>query len=311
MLSSASMQRSPLGRLGPEPGEPSPRSGRRRTTQIKGSRRQRRKASRRFNDRLPATVAGSSGPLPRGEGPHSQQGGSSMRLWRMLKRWRKAWAARGSSKARRRLTARPWLEPLEDRFCPAVSETWTAAVSNAWDVAGNWQLTGGGAGQVPGVNDTAVFDPAVANVGVNSPTDTPLIAQLIIKPNYNATISLKSLSIGNVATDTSTLQGSGGISLASNGSFIIDAGTFNWSSGSISSLFNQPPGGGATPPPFTVDSGVTVNITGSANFAGNFDLYNSGDIVVSTSNNITVGNGDLVVIYPGASIDVRSDVGFV
>jgi hypothetical protein len=50
-------------------------------------------------------------------------------MWwqRTLKKLRKAWASRGFPKARRRPTARPWLEPLEDRFCPD-SMTWHPTV---------------------------------------------------------------------------------------------------------------------------------------------------------------------------------------
>jgi hypothetical protein len=225
----------------------------------------------------------------------------------LLKKWRKARASRGSAKARRWPTARPWLEPLEDRNCPApLTLTWTAAVNNAWDNPGNWD-----GNAVPGVLDTAVFDPTVANVGVNSPTDTPNIAQLKINTGYNATISLKGLTIGGAGTDTSTVQG-GSISLAANGWMDLFDGTLNWSAGSISSLFAQP---GSTPPPFTVGDAthlVTVNMSVSANFAGPFDLYNSGKMTISTSsNNVTVGNGSLIVNYVGATIDVQSDVGFV
>src|SRR5438270_14048269 len=103
-------------------------------------------------------------------------------MWwqRTLKRLRKALASRGSPKARRRPTARPWLEPLEDRFCPAISATWNPTVGNAWDNPANWD-----GNVVPGAADEAIFDPA-HNTNVLSPTLGLTIAKLTIHDGYSA-----------------------------------------------------------------------------------------------------------------------------
>jgi hypothetical protein len=179
-------------------------------------------------------------------------------------------------------------------------------------VAANW--TGGA---VPGAADEAVFNPAISNTNViNSDTVAATVGKLTIKPGYTGTINLQSLTVGQ-AGGTSTIEG-GTISVSGDGTVGLvefTAGTLNWSAGTISSKF-MPPGAGAfDPPDFRVDSGVTCTLTDSANFAGPFDLYVNkdnqgfGTMVISTSHDINVGNGS--VIINSGIIEVQSDVGFV
>jgi len=178
----------------------------------------------------------------------------------------------------------------------------------AWNVAANWD------NGVPGPADAAIFDPAKSNKNViRSDTIAATVAKLTINLNYTGTIRLKSLTVGHdLGRCTSTLQ-NGIISVADIGFVKIHSGTFNWSAGTIESRFRPapPPGPGkpSHPPTFFVDPGATANLTGSANFAGNFDLLNEGTMIVSTSNNITVGNGSTVT--NSGTLDVQSDIGFV
>src|SRR6266542_6576775 len=258
----------------------------------------RLRASRESNASLPARVAGRDVPPPRGRGPHSQEGGSSMFWSRMFKRWRKAWTARRSPKACRRPPARPWLEPLEDRFCPD-STTWKAMAAGAWDNRDNW--TDG----VPDATKDAIFN-ATANTNVNSET-VDAVAKTISIDGYTANIKLQSLTLGSAtASGTSTIK-SGTITITYGAAFGLDLfGTLDFSGGTISTGTPPRP---LIPPDFKVESGATANISGTANFAGSFDLFNDGSVTVSTSNNIVLGSGARVENY--GTLIVQTDITFV
>jgi len=136
---------------------------------------------------------------------------------------------RASTPPRRRI--RPCLLQLEDRCVPATI-TWTGAVDNDWNTAGNWM-----GGVKPGVSDVAEFN---NNVNCDLST-TAAVGGVDLKAGFGAT-----LTIGNGGQLTygsqKLLYAGGTMSIATGGEVVAEgnaeitgktltnSGTFTWKS---------------------------------------------------------------------------------
>jgi fibronectin-binding autotransporter adhesin len=194
---------------------------------------------------------------------------------------------------------RPLLEALEDRWAPAITATWQGGTNNLWSVGTNWS-----GGQAPGLGDTAIIDGTVnctidglAPAGVNV---------LQIKSTYTGTLNVVDSFLVGATGVTSEMAGG---TLTGSHTLEIDAGTFNWTGGTLGAgIPDAPP---ATPANFIqVDSGATFNIqTGATSLAR--AINNGGTVNFTATNDVTTWSSTNITNLNGGTFSFQSDNGFV
>jgi len=187
--------------------------------------------------------------------------------------------------------------------------TWTGALDNNWNNAGNWV-----GGVVPGNSDTATFVSAYnvdcninATVNVNRLRIVNGYASTITQGAFDITIGAGSFQMssgvfsgsGNSVTVTGNFQQDGGVFTSTSGTlniggFALNGGTFNTNNGTFQSTsFNQSDGvfnGSASPitisGPFSQNGG-TFNNTSNTLVATTLEIF--GGVFDGSSGSITLG----------------------
>lgn len=200
--------------------------------------------------------------------------------------------------------ARPRLEALEERDCPAVA-TWSAGAAGNWNVAGNWTWDVGGMGaNYPGDSAMRATDEVVFNGGSNKTCTLGAAATL------NPLASLKmQAGAGTVTLSRDVTLTSAG------GGFTLDAGTLSIGSGKY---LHQTATGGSLWSGTTVTGDGTIDYTGGINgWAGgassmgcNVTVSSSASVVLtSLDGNVAMnGSGNTIDVYGSAKILLLQDV---
>jgi hypothetical protein len=186
---------------------------------------------------------------------------------------------------------RPRLEALEERWSPAV-DIWNPAPGNIlWSNALNWSLN-----RVPGINDTATFDPTQGRQ-LDCEVDIPgKVGALVFQVRWLNTMILDAVTLEstgsagftnggntvniNFTSTSSKLQLDGGGSL-SDFSFRGARGTVAVTGGTLS---KQQAGTGGTSSDFIISNTATLSIGGVITFTGGAG--------------ITIASGASMIIQP-------------
>ena|GEM_PF-1357399 len=200
-------------------------------------------------------------------------------------------------------------------FSTMPAYSWTGAVDNNWNTAGNW-----GTSVVPGVNDVALFSSVYSNNNCTINTNIS-VKGVLIEANYTGTITQGS---GNTVTIGSTdwIQNGGtfvgsNAAITINGEFTVNGGSFTSTSATFTSntTFSGTVFKIASGATFTHSSGL-INFTG----ANHYNIYTAGNALndvsinkggTSNSNGDMVVAGDLEILASGTTniaIELKGDL---
>ena len=196
----------------------------------------------------------------------------------LLQRVRKQFLRQVLAPSPRGITLAPRLEPLEDRWMPAVCR-FNNPAGGAWELAANWTACNGG---IPQAGDEAVIGNLGQNMAVTRTTATGRIqAVRLTGENQNRYSTNLELRGGDLITNT--LQVSSAFSLTLNGgtltvnslgSYSVAGSTFNYIRGTI----RVEPSGAV--PPFVL-TGSQLNLGTEATSPADF-VFRTGNVFNGT-----------------------------
>lgn len=180
--------------------------------------------------------------------------------------------------------------PADTLFFDAVSvpagvtKLWTAAVNNAWNLAGNWSPSG-----IPVATDN-VFVPAAPPSPVVPATTA--IHDLVLEPGSTVTLAAITLSVGGDALLDGALTGTGTLNLNGAGTTLR---------GDVSTALVTVNGTPALGGPTTITGPLTIN----SGF-----VHVNGKSLAVTGNVVVQGSGQLVMSTFGDSVDIGGNLSY-